>query len=232
LIETGEVADRPVIRLEDRSIGYGEDRPILSGLNLEIFPGEKIAIIGESGAGKSTLLNHIYNDSQNHAVLIPQLLGLADNLSIFHNVYMGLLDTQPFLSNLRNLVQPARPQVAAVRALLEELELEDKIFQRPTQLSGGQRQRVAIGRALYRGADVLIADEPCSALDERQAERMLSLLVASCKTCIMALHDVAAACRYVDRVIGLKDGKVEFDAPPGDLSDRDLAALYRTATPA
>jgi len=59
LIETGEVADRPVIRLEDRSIGYGEDRPILSGLNLEIFPGEKIAIICESGAGKSTLLNHI-----------------------------------------------------------------------------------------------------------------------------------------------------------------------------
>ncbi len=218
-----------IARFQDGAIGYGTNHPVLSGLNLEIRSGEKIAIIGESGAGKSTFLHHLYKKSASRAALIPQTLGLADNLSVFHNIYMGRLDDHSFLSNLRNLISPAKRRVSEIRSTLEHLELEDKTFARPTRLSGGQRQRVAIGRALYRGADVLVADEPCSALDDRQSARVMTLLTSSSDTCIMALHDVSAARHFADRVIGLKDGKVHFDAPPGDLSDRDIQALYPNA---
>ena len=215
-----------IVRIEDGSVGYGDERTILSGIDLDIRAGEKVAVIGESGSGQSTLLNYIYGNCKSTAALVPQLLGLADNLSVFHNIYMGQLDTRPFFANVRNLVRPTKQRLSEIDEILERLELQDKTFARPTTLSGGQRQRIAIGRALYRGTDILIADEPCSALDDRQSDRVLDMLISSYETAIIALHDVAAARQIADRVIGLKDGKIHFDAPPGDLSDRDIAALY------
>lgn len=214
-----------LVALNRETIGYNGEA-VLRDVSFAVEPGETIVFVGESGAGKSTLLAHLYRLLENEAALIPQELGLADNLSVFHNVYMGRLDQHGFWTNLRNLVWPVAPYLNEVRTILRDLSLEDKITERPTALSGGQRQRVAVGRALYKGAPVVVADEPVSALDETMSREVLQLLVSRHETVLLALHDVEAALAVADRLIGLKDGAIVFDKAPQQICRAELQALY------
>jgi phosphonate transport system ATP-binding protein len=94
-------------------------------------------------------------------------------------------------------------------------------------LSGGQQQRIAVGRAVYRGSDVILADEPVSAIDPHQAGAVLDLIKSRMGTVILAMHDVQLALEHFPRVIGLRDGGVFFDKPSAQVGDEDLAELYR-----
>ena len=218
----------PLVELRDESVGYA-GKEVLHGLTLTVDAGERIALVGESGAGKSTLLRLIYERCRADAALVPQELGLVQALTVFHNVYMGRLHRRSVWHNLRNLILPARADVAAVREIVTSLRIEDKLFSGVGTLSGGQQQRTAIGRALYHPGDILIADEPVSSVDEHQARDILEAINAQKQTVVLAMHDRALAIEFADRLIGIKGGRVVLDQPAEGLTPADLDDLYRAA---
>lgn len=209
----------------DETAAY-DGSAILRGLSFSVATGERIALVGESGAGKSTLLRLIYERLDGGAALVPQELGLVQSLTVFHNVYMGRLHQRSLWRNLRNLIRPAKADVAEVMATLAPLRLEDKIFSPVGELSGGQQQRTAVGRALFHPADILIADEPVSNVDEHQAREVLDIIEGSKKTVILAMHDRALAIAFADRLIGIRDGGIVLDAPADGMKPSDLDELY------
>ena len=203
-----------------------EDSIALSNINLSVKQGEKLALIGRSGSGKSTLLRLIYERYAVGTALVPQNEGLVETLSVFHNVYMGRLASRPAWYNLINLIRPFPNRVSEVQGILRQLSLAEKCFEPVASLSGGQRQRTAVARSLYQGGELLLADEPVSAVDEQQAEHILKLLSQHFSTVIVALHDTQLALSCCDRVIGLKAGEIVLDSPSNDLSASELTQLY------
>lgn len=137
---------------------------VIFDLSLTINEGEKVAIIGPSGAGKSSLLHHIYQQLQTSAALCSQRQGLVDNLSIYHNIFMGALARHHWLFNLVNLIRPFKKDLNAIAELCQQLELDQPLAKKVDQLSGGQRQRVALARAMYQQQDTFIGDEPLSVM--------------------------------------------------------------------
>jgi phosphonate transport system ATP-binding protein len=215
-----------LIQLSDEVAGY-QGKTILRDLTLSIEAGERIGLVGESGAGKSTLLRLIYERCRDQASLVPQDSGLVQSLSVFHNVYMGRLHLHSVWRNFRNLLKPARDDIAAVRPIVEELRLEEKLFSPVAELSGGQQQRTAVGRALYNTGDVLIGDEPVSAVDEHQARDILSTINDQKKTVVLAMHDRALALEFTDRVVGIRDGRIVLDEATAGMVPSDLDDLYQ-----
>jgi phosphonate transport system ATP-binding protein len=214
------------LQLHNTDVFYN-GRAVLREVSLEIKAGERIALVGESGAGKSTLLKLLFEQHKAGAALVPQDLGLVRNLSVFHNIYMGRLDRHSTWYNLVNLVRPLAMEVAQVRAVLAKLGLEDKLFAPAGELSGGQQQRTAVGRALFQQSDVILGDEPVSAVDEHQARIVLQSITEGDGTVVLAMHDVALALAFTDRVLGLKDGRVVLDEPVTSLKPADLTFLYK-----
>lgn len=218
----------PLLELREETVGYN-GITVLRELELNIEQGERIALVGESGAGKSTLLNLIHTRLGETAALVPQELGLVQALSVFHNVYMGRLHQRSVWRNLRNLLKPAKADVDLVMPVLERLRLEDKIFTSVGELSGGQQQRTAVGRALFHPGDILIADEPVSAVDEHQAREILDAITAEKPTVILAMHDRELAIKFADRLIGIRDGKIALDEAALGMTPNDLDDLYRNS---
>ena len=138
---------------------------ILSEFSLSIEKGEKITLVGQSGAGKSTLLTQLYQLNDSEVALVPQELGLVQNLSVFHNIYMGRLNHYRTYYNILNLIKPLKKELEKVRPIVEKLGLTDKLFTSVQELSGGQQQRLCIARAIAISPEVILMDEPCSALD-------------------------------------------------------------------
>ncbi len=215
-----------LVDFHDETAAYA-GAAILRGVSFSIAAGERVALVGESGAGKSTLLRLIYERLAPSASLVPQELGLVQSLTVFHNVYMGRLHQRSLWRNLRNLIRPAKADVAEVLETLEPLRLEDKIFSPVGELSGGQQQRTAVGRALFHPADVLIADEPVSNVDEHQARDVLEIVERSKKTVVLAMHDRALAIAFADRLIGIRGGRIVLDASADGMKPSDLDDIYR-----
>jgi len=211
--------------LDGARADYGGS-PVLGPLDLKVERGECVALVGRSGAGKSTLLSLLRDAKRRDAALVPQNLGLVDTLSVFHNVYMGQLAQHSNLYNLINLARPFAAQVTAVRAELEHLDMSNSLWTRAGELSGGQRQRVAVARALFQAGEVLLADEPVSALDGPRAIAVMDALSARYETAVIAMHDVDLALRYADRLVGIRDGLIALDQPAGQIDYDALRALY------
>ncbi|GEK45758.1 ATP-binding cassette domain-containing protein [Bisbaumannia pacifica] len=205
---------------------YGSAR-VLGPLDLALAPGERVALVGKSGAGKSTLLTLMHQRWRDQGVaLMPQDLGLVPSLSVFHNVYMGRLDRYPWWANLWTLVRPRQRDVVEITALLERLDIAEKRWTPCGELSGGQRQRVAAARAIHQGGRVLLADEPVSALDGPQAERVMRALTETYDMAVLAMHDLELALRHCNRVVGIQAGSIAIDRPSRELSTSDLLDLY------
>lgn len=209
----------------DTSIGYGQSA-VLKQFNLQLIPGQSVAILGPSGAGKTTLLQHIHQQLKDQASLCAQTQGLVDNLSVYHNVFMGALGRHHWCYNLLNLIFPFKAPRQDVTRLCELLELECALSQQVQYLSGGQRQRVALARALYQEQSVFIGDEPFSALDPAMGERLLSQVLARHRSVICVLHDPKLAMAHFDRIIVLQAGTKQFDGPAAALTVELLAACY------
>ncbi|MGB1226988.1 MAG: ATP-binding cassette domain-containing protein [Poseidonibacter sp.] len=211
--------------LQNESISYFET-VILDSLSLEIKKGEKVALLGKSGSGKSTLIKRLYELKKDEASYIPQELGLVNNLSVFHNVYLARLDDYSTFYNIRNLIKPASKEVEAIKSILIDFDLEDKIFVKNHDLSGGQKQRTAIARSIFNQKNILLADEPISALDEYLSSKVLQTLNEKFETIVCALHNVDLAVEHFDRVIGLKNGKILVDKKCTELTNDDRQKLY------
>ena len=214
--------------LDGVDLGYG-GTPVLAGVRLHVAPGERVALLGRSGSGKSTLLSALHGAAAGRGLriaLVPQDAALVPQLSALRNVLMGRLDDHGAWRNLRTLVRPASPDRAAALADLDRVGLTPQADARVESLSGGQKQRVALARALHRGGDLILGDEPLSAVDPHQAQELAALLRAAFPTAILALHDVAVARAFATRVIGLKQGEFLFDLPVGQLDASRIEALY------
>ena len=218
-----------LIHLQDAQVRY-QGKVVLNNINLSVHQGERLALVGRSGVGKSSLLHLIYEHHPDDATLAPQDEGLVQTLSVFHNVYMGRLGRHPGWYNLANLIKPFKVRVDEVEAVLVRLQLQQKLFDPVGQLSGGQRQRTSIARCLYQGGQLLLADEPVSAVDEYQARLILDVLCTDFTTMVLAMHDVALALEYCDRIIGLQDGTIVLDQPSKSLKPADLLPLYCDAS--
>ena len=103
---------------------------------------------------------------------------------------MGQLAAHSGAYNLINLIRPFRTQIRAVTAVLEQLDMASALWSRVGELSGGQRQRVAVARSLFQDVDVLLADEPVSALDGPRSEAVMQALIKQNTTTIIAMHDL------------------------------------------
>lgn len=212
-------------KLSGLTASYGGER-VIGPLSLDVNEGERVALVGKSGAGKSTLIRLIHDRVDGHASLVPQDLGLVNALPVFHNVFMGQLDTHPAWYNTLTLVRPFRKDREAVKGLLRELGMADKFWTPTASLSGGQRQRVAVARAIYRNANLLLADEPISALDGPLAHLVMKALSQRFATSIIALHDVEMALAYATRIVGIQDGQIALDESSNRLSAADIMPLY------
>ncbi|QXI65659.1 Arginine transport ATP-binding protein ArtM (plasmid) [Paracoccus marcusii] len=214
--------------LDGVDLGYG-GTPVLAGVRLHVAPGERVALLGRSGSGKSTLLSALHGAAAGRGMriaLVPQDAALVPQLSALRNVLMGRLDDHGAWRNLRTLIRPAAADRAAALADLDRVGLTPQADARVESLSGGQKQRVALARALHRGGDLILGDEPLSAVDPRQAQELAALLRAAFPTAILALHDVAVARAFATRVIGLKQGVFLFDLPVDQLDASRIEALY------
>ena len=163
---------------------------------------------------------------------VHQSLELVGQLRVVHDVNAGRLADWSAARAAWSLVRPqGLPEVLAA---LEQVDLADRAFERTDRLSGGQRQRVAIARLLVQQPDLVLADEPASALDPVLADRALTLLgelaPARGGALVAALHDPGLVRRHCDRVVGLAGGRVVLDRPVAALSATDLAEFYGAAT--
>ena len=199
---------------------------VLNELSLDLYAGEKVAIVGGSGAGKSTLLNILggLDNPTSGKVLLEQAdLWALNELerSQWRNRHLGFVfqfhHLMPEFSALEAVAMPARiggksKQVAvdAAKRLLEELGLADRMNHRPAQLSGGERQRVAIARALINRPTCVLMDEPTGNLDPATAEQVLALihdLTFTDTAFVIDTHDPRIA-EQMDKRYRLQDGQL------------------------
>ncbi|MEC4894536.1 MAG: phosphonate ABC transporter ATP-binding protein [Oscillatoria sp. PMC 1051.18] len=244
---------QPVFELKKVTHYFG-NFPALTEINLKIYPGEKVALIGSSGAGKSTLLRllngierprqgevwalgrNLANLSAKRLRQIQRQIGtiyqqfhLVDNLRVIHNVNAGHLGRWSFAKAAISLVFPLEVETAA--KALAKVGIPEKLSVRTDRLSGGQQQRVAIARVLVQNPVVILADEPISSLDPERSREIMDLLKEMCetegKTLVVSLHSIEFARSHCDRLIGLRQGKIVFDAPTEVVSESAIADLYR-----
>ena len=215
-----------MFQLINANLGYKQSS-VLTNISLKINSGERVALVGESGAGKSTLLSALQSQMKNNAALIPQDLGLVNNLSVFHNIYIGRLNSYSSVYNLLNLAWPQRREVGKIKPLVERLGLVENLFKPAGELSGGQQQRTAICRALFQGGDAIIGDEPVSAVDKHMANLIMETLIEKFTTVVLAMHDVDLAIKFSTRIIGIKDSTICFDQSTINLTRKDLDFLYK-----
>lgn len=217
-----------MLRFRDETLAYG-GTAVLSGLDFRIEAGERVVLLGRSGAGKSTLLAAAYRrlaETRDDVALVPQEHGLVPQLSVFHNVFMGRLDAHGAAYNLANLVWPFPSERRRVGAAIEAVGLSGLDRRTVESLSGGQKQRTALARAFHRGGALLIADEPVSAVDERQAAQLTEAIAARFGTALVALHDVALARSFATRLVGLRSGRILFDREAAEVGDEEIRDLY------
>ncbi|MBI6604961.1 ATP-binding cassette domain-containing protein, partial [Pseudomonas sp. S4_EA_1b] len=143
------------------------------------------------------------------------------------NVLTGRL---AFHNTLRSLFPLPRADQEIALSCLARVGLADKALSRVDKLSGGQQQRVGIARALAQQPAIILADEPVASLDPATSVRVLGLLRDICKedgiTAIVSLHQLEYARRFADRVVGLADSQIVFDAAPSELTDAQLERIY------
>ena len=223
------------IRLEGLYKRFGAHE-VLTDINLEVGEGELCVFVGPSGCGKSTLLRQISGLDKPSAgkvfidgadvtnisaadrglAMVFQSYALYPHMSVKQNLAFGL----------QNMKMPKDEIEKRIAEVARMLEIEPLIARRPGQLSGGQRQRVAIGRAIVRDPTAFLLDEPLSNLDAELRVSMraeLAALHARLKaTMIYVTHDQIEAMTLADRIVVLRQGKIEQVAPPLELFDRPV----------
>ncbi|MBC7255150.1 MAG: ABC transporter ATP-binding protein [Chloroflexi bacterium] len=239
---------RTIVATRDLTKVYGTTVPIvaLDHVNLAVYEGEMVAVMGPSGSGKSTLLNMIgaLDRPTSGTVLIDgQDLAHVKDVDRFRARTVGFVfqmhNLIPTLTALENVEVPLRGQVRSARqrrvrardmlALVGLAEREDHL---PSQLSGGQRQRVAIARALVNEPSLILADEPTGNLDSVSGAEILDLLTRLNRehntTILIVTHDRNIA-RATQRILEMHDGRIIREHVVADPFTEDLRAFAQSA---
>jgi len=242
-----------MLELRDITLVHPNGHRALDGVSLRVARGERLAVIGPSGAGKTTLLRvagtslrpsqgglTVLDESpwrlaprQLRALrarigMVHQAAPLPPRLRVVSAVLAGRLGRWPAWRAIASLLHPL--DSAGAQAALARLDLADRLFDRCDRLSGGQLQRIGIARVLYQAPALILADEPVSALDPASADGALRELVAQCEhagaALVASLHALDLALRWFDRIVGMRDGRVVFDLPRGEVTREMLQRLY------
>ncbi len=233
--DTTRTSAEPLIELSaiTRSFVNGEvETRVLHGIDLTIYPGEFVAIMGASGSGKSTLMNILgcldRPSTGTYRFMGEDVAGLdRDHLARLRREAFGFVFQSYNLiggATARENVEvpavysgmPPAERHARAEALLATLGLDDRGHHRPNQLSGGQQQRVSIARALMNGGRIILADEPTGALDSKSGEDVMKLLrqlSAEGHTIILITHAREVA-ELAHRIIEIRDGRIVSDPGP------------------
>ena len=232
---TNPSSPTPIIELRGvhKTFRVGKsDIPVLKNINVKIFPGEFIIILGPSGSGKSTLLNHILGleqptsgevwmcghklnglSQQKIAKLRYQFFGIVfqrpdwiNSINVLNNVQLPLA--------INNTARHIRTERAWER--LKQVDMADHAHYPPNELSGGQQQKIALARSMVNNPDSYIADEPTGNLDSVSAVKVMEIFKAlnqnEKKTVIMVTHNIEYV-RYGTRTINIRDGQVVEGIP-------------------
>ena len=242
-----------MLRLDKLVKTYKTGDQALKAITLDVPEGQVLALIGPSGAGKSTLIRCInrlveptsgtvhlegleltglsagaLRRERRRMGMIFQEYALVERLTVMENVLSGRLGYVGFWrSFLRRFPQT---DVDEAFRLLDRVGLAHMADKRADELSGGQRQRVGICRALIQNPALLLVDEPTASLDPKTSRQIMRLICELCAerslAAIIHIHDVALAQMFVQRVIGLRFGVVEFDGAPDGLTPEVLTTIY------
>jgi putative ABC transport system ATP-binding protein len=201
---------------------------VLRGINLDIYQGEFVVIIGPSGSGKSTLMNQVGildTPSQGRIFLdnIDISTLLESDLAQLRGKKIGFVFQQfnliPTLTALENVILPTifqglpeSARISRAKHLLERVGLGERLHHKPNELSGGQQQRVAIARSLVNNPEIILADEPTGNLDSHSGEQVMQMLSdlhqKEKKTIILVTHDIDLV-KFSQRTVHIKDGLVQ-----------------------
>lgn len=234
----------PLIKIERLHKSFKHNK-VLNGIDLEIFEGESICIIGLSGTGKSVLLKHLNRlmepdkgkitfDGQDISKLggdalvqmrrrfgmLFQGAALLDSMTVEENVGLGLRESRSFRSEQIHEI---------VMSKLEMVGLADTAAKLPSELSGGMRKRVGLARAIANDPEIILYDEPTSGLDPVTCDVIDDLIVDLNQklhvTSITVTHDMRSAFKIADRIVMLYEGKIEFDGTPDEVRSSDNPVL-------
>ncbi len=225
---------------------FGQNE-VLKNISFEVKQGEFLIVLGSSGAGKSTLLrciNGLVTPTSGEVLIndlkvnkrniqrirkkvgfIFQGFNVIGNLSVLHNVLIGRLAYKSpvnifFSKEERKMAEEA----------IEIVGLKDKVNTRVDQLSGGQKQRVGIARVLVQNPEIILADEPVSSLDPVIGREILELLREINQqrrtTIICNLHQLEYAKTFGQRIVGVRNGTVQYDGIAKNIKDMDLLNIY------
>lgn len=221
---------KPIIQAEKIIKKYRMGSQVVSVLNnidLNIYPGEIVTILGTSGSGKTTFLNlaaGLERPTKGNIIIDGYNLNKISEkkMAVFRRRYIGfvfqLYNLVPSLTALENAVlplvfegMPTREREKKGRELLKQMGLGNRMKHKPSELSGGQRQRVSIARAMINNPRIIFADEPTGNLDSKTTVEILKLLTStvqeSGQTLMMVTHDIKVA-DYGNRVVEMVDGKI------------------------
>jgi len=228
---------RTLIQLKKLSKSFG-DRKVLAGVDLEVYAGETLVIIGRSGVGKSTILKHIaglmppdsgevwveglelsrlreeeLNELRKKMGVVFQYAALFDSLTVFENIAFRLL---------RDFKMSESKAVEVVKQKLELVGLKDDLlYLKPAQLSGGMRKRVGLARAIAVDPEIILYDEPTSGLDPVTSEAINDLILDMQKklgvTSLVVTHDMQSAYKVANRIAMIYDGKIIGIGTPDEI---------------
>lgn len=241
------------VRLDRVSLVHPNGHRAVTEVSLTVGRGERVAVIGPSGAGKTTLLRLMATALKPTAGTIEvtgadpwrldrrRLRQLRAGIGMVHQappiplqqrvvtaVLSGRLGKWPPWKSFLSLMYPA--DIAGARTVLERMEIGEKLFERCDRLSGGQLQRVGVARVLYQSPELLLTDEPVSAIDPALSDRVIGELNREAQSrgvaLVASLHAVDLALHWFPRIVGVRAGSVVFDLPPVRVSDEMLRDLY------
>lgn len=241
----------PLVSVRNLEVAY-TGKPVLAGVDLDVRPGEMVALLGASGSGKSTLMKSLTGFApitagtarvagydvtnlrrgdlrklRSDVGQVFQQFNLIPRLSVLTNVLAGALHEAGPINLAGGFGSGHRRQAMEY---LDRVGIAHKAKDPARSLSGGQQQRVAIARALMQQPRVIFADEPVASLDPKLAGSVLELLGEIAREdgipVLVSLHVLPLALRHCDRIVGLRHGKVIVSAPAAQLDAQRLSVLY------
>ncbi|MBE6086801.1 MAG: energy-coupling factor ABC transporter ATP-binding protein [Clostridium beijerinckii] len=219
-----------ILKIEDLHYDYGNGKSALNGVNVDIYEGEKIAVIGSNGSGKSTFflnVDGVLTPEQGKIIYRDTVINKKNLKELRKNI--GIVfqdaDNQIIASTVRaevgfgpmNLKLPKEEVLKRVDEALEYMNISHLKDRPPHYLSGGEKKRVSIADIIAMKSEIIIFDEPTAALDPLNAmmlEDVLLKLGTEGKTMLISTHDVDFTYRWAERVLVFNEGKIIADGSP------------------